>query len=103
MLGRVRPVRESVWTYSTVALPTRRALALASLFPGRDLLAHAGEQRRLPFQLRSERLDRPQRRRTDVVLHSFHVPVDHLLIQPEQAQEIGEKLVSPRDIASQRL
>jgi hypothetical protein len=52
-------------------------------------------------QLRSQSLDRPQRRRADVMLHSFDIMVNHAIIDTEQSQKIGEEFVPVRDLAGE--
>ena len=42
------------------------------------------------LQLGGQGLDRAEGRGTDVVFHSLDVMMDHLLVEAEQGQEIGE-------------
>lgn len=58
-----------------------------------------GEQGRAATQLRGEGLDRAQRRRADVMLHSFDIVIDHAFLDPEELQEISQELMTPCNAA----
>ena len=64
------------------------ALLNASLFPGSNLLANSRDQCGLPLKLRGEGFDSPQSRGADVMLHPFHIPVNRLFIEAEEAKKI---------------
>src|SRR6187200_3553859 len=70
---------------------------------GMRLFANPGEQRRVPLQLSGQCFDGAQCRRADMMLHSFDVVVDRLLVEAEQFQEIGEKLMPSGNILRESL
>src|SRR5205807_2980354 len=47
--------------------------------------------------------DGPQGGGTDVVLHAFDVIMNHVLVEAQESEEIGEQLVPPRNIAGESL
>ena len=50
-----------------------------------------------------EGLDCPKGWGTDVVLHAFDVIMNHVLVEAQESEEIGEQLVPPRNIAGESL
>jgi hypothetical protein len=67
------------------------------------VFTNAGEQRWLPLELGSQRFDRAQSFGADVMLHTLHIVVDHLIVQPEELKKVGEQLMPAGDILRQRL
>src|ERR1051326_4756393 len=68
-----------------------------------NTLLQLREQGRTPLQLRGQRFDRAQRRRTDVMFHALDVVMDHALVETEQGKEIAQELVAARNVAGERL
>src|SRR5215210_123661 len=62
---------------------------------------HASEQRRLPFERMGESFNGAQCRRTDVMLHAFHVVIDDLLIDSKQFEKIAQKLMPMCDVSGE--
>ena len=49
-----------------------------------DILADLREQRGLPPELFRQRLDRPERRRADEMLHPFDIMIDQIVVESEE-------------------
>src|SRR5947209_7165982 len=61
----------------------------------------SGKHGRMATKLRGQAFDRAQGWRTNMMLHSFDIVVNDLLVQAEEIQKIGKQAMSLRDFAGQ--